>query len=231
MIFSHCDKPLKELFVFLGRQLKAMWSLDSSEENLLNKVLSPVLNRLLTNYSQVKNCIPRYRINEQAAFNPLHSDQYCVFLHYLREEAAKNEPGSALADKLFALNKMLHSVDFYSAKLPNHFMVSHPLGAIIGRADFTPYGHCLIYQQVTIGGSYGRGGELLYPSIGDHVILYAGASVVGRSQIGDFTVLGMGAAVKNENIPSCSLVFGTSPNLIIKPLSKERYAELSPYYI
>jgi len=228
--FSH-DEPLSELLVLIGRQLKVMWGLGSSEESLLDAALKPALARILTNYNEVKEGLPRYRVGGQPAFSPLHSDQYGVFLHYLREETVQLDEKSTLSDKLFALNKMLHSIDFYSAKLPSHFMVSHPLGAIIGRADFKPGGHCLIYQQVTIGGNHGRDGELNYPSIGDHVILYAGASVIGRAQIGDFSILGMGAAVKNENVPSSSLVFGASPNLIIKPLSLERYAEFSPYRV
>ena len=172
-----------------------------------------------------------YKKEGRPWFNPLHTDQYCVFLHYLREEAKTLEAASTLGDKLFCLNKMLHSVDFYSASLPDYFMLTHPLGSIIGRAVFGDgqgHGHCLMYQQVTIGGNYGRDG-LEYPVIGNHIIFYAKSSVIGAARIGDYSILALGAVVKDEVVPPHSLVFGSSPNLVIKPLAIERYFELSPY--
>jgi len=231
MYFHSDDDNLSDLLGFISRQLAAMWGESEQESFLLKNSMRPALARILANYRHVKENLPRYSLQGQPAFSPLNSDQYCVFLHYLRDEVYRLESSSPLPDKLFALNKMLHSVDFYSAALPEHFMVSHPLGAVIGRAAFPAAGHCLIYQQVTIGGSYGEGGVLHYPTIGNHVILYAGAKLVGRAEIGDFSILALGTCVKDEIIPPRSLVFGTSPHLVIRPLSLKRYEELSPYVI
>jgi serine O-acetyltransferase len=229
--FSSPDQKTGELRGFLSRQVAALWPFDGADEQLVAEALPPALGKILTSYGEVKDGTPRYRIDGLPCFSPLHSDQDCVFLHYLRKEAARLDPVSDLPDKLFGLNKMLHSVDFYSADLPDHFMVSHPLGAVIGRADFKPGGHLLIYQGTTIGGSFDRENRLRYPYIGDHVILYAGASVVGRAEIGGFSILGLGATVKNEIIPPHSLVFGVSPALTVKPLSLEQYAAISPYQV
>lgn len=231
MRFLNPERNLDALADFIGHQVKALWPFEAADRQLLAIALKPALSRIITNYKELKDGTPRYRIDGHPVFSPLHSDQYCVFLHYLRAEVAALDPDSALPDKLFNLNKMLHSVDFYSAELPDYFMVSHPLGAIIGKAEFKPGSHFLLYQQTTIGGNYGPDGKLHYPRLGDHIILYAGASIVGRAEIGDFCVLGLGAVVKNEIIPPHSIVFGVSPNLAIKPLSLERYAALSPYIV
>lgn len=41
-------------------------------------------------------------------------------------------------------------------------------------------------------------------------------AIIGDSHIGDNVTLGAGALVKDTDIPPNSLVFGQSPNLIIK---------------
>ena len=61
-------------------------------------------------------------------------------------------------------------------------------GAKIGR-------HCLISQQVTIGGRSGMQGA---PVIGDYVRIGAGAKVLGRVRVGDFAVIGANAVVVKD---------------------------------
>ncbi len=51
---------------------------------------------------------------------------------------------------------------------------------------------------------------------GDRVILYSGVTVIGKSKIGDNVVLSANTYVKDENIPSNTIVFGASPNLVFK---------------
>ena len=52
--------------------------------------------------------------------------------------------------------------------------------------------HCLISQQVTIGG---RSGRLGVPTIGDYVQIGAGAKILGKIRIEDFAVIGANAVV------------------------------------
>ena len=60
--------------------------------------------------------------------------------------------------------------------------------AVIGR-------HCLISQQVTIGG---RGGKPGVPRIGDYVRIGAGAKILGDLTVGDFAVIGANAVVTKD---------------------------------
>jgi len=69
-------------------------------------------------------------------------------------------------------------------------VVIHP-GARVGR-------HCLISQQVTIGGRSGMEGA---PVIGDYVRIGAGAKVLGQVRIGDFAVIGANAVVVKDVAP------------------------------
>jgi serine O-acetyltransferase len=76
----------------------------------------------------------------------------------------------------------------------------HPLGIVVGMG--VVIGHNVtIYQGVTIGGS--RSGK--YPQIGDNVIVYANATIVGGAMIGDNAVIGANAFVVGE-VPANAIV-------------------------
>lgn len=120
------------------------------------------------------------------------------------------ERDSILADKVYYLNKVMNSVDlFYEIELPDHFGVEHPLGSVMGRAKFGD--EFFFYQGCTVGGNH-----LTYPTIGSNVTMYANSSIIGNCHIGDNVSLGAGCLIKDQDIPSNSLVFGQSPNIVIK---------------
>lgn len=84
-----------------------------------------------------------------------------------------------------------------------------PLDAEIGEGTVLGYGglgvvihdaarigrHCLISQQVTIGGRSGRDGV---PVIGDFVRIGAGAKVLGNVRVDDYAVIGANAVVTKD---------------------------------
>ena len=138
-----------------------------------------------------------------------------IFLYYLSHEIYIHEKSTALCDKLYYLNKIFNSVDlFYAIELPDKFGAEHPLGSVMGRAHYSD--GFFFYQGCTVGGTHGKNGEIYYPQLGRNVQMFANSSILGKCQIGDNVKIGAGAVVKNEDIPSDSLVFGQSPNLIIK---------------
>lgn len=74
--------------------------------------------------------------------------------------------------------------------------IPHPVGIVIGRGARVGRGVTL-YQHVTIGSS--RAG--MYPSIGDGVTIYAGATVAGALTIGEGCVIGSGALIIRSMSP------------------------------
>jgi serine O-acetyltransferase len=70
------------------------------------------------------------------------------------------------------------------------------LGVVIHKAS-TIGRHCLISQQVTIGGRSGQGA----PIIGNYVRIGAGAKVLGEVRVGDFAVIGANAVVVKDVAP------------------------------
>jgi serine O-acetyltransferase len=150
-----------------------------------------------------------YHRNGQTYFNPFHSGQYNIFLYIISNEVWKNG-NTQLADKIYYLNKALNCDDlFYEIELPEFFMLDHPMGSVMGRAK---YGNGFSFVQCcTVGNNHG-----VYPVICENVRMCAYSSILGNCHIGDNVTLGAHSAVKDEDIPSNSLVFGQSPNLIIK---------------
>ncbi len=150
-------------------------------------------------------------------FSLYNSSCWSIFLYYLSNEL-KDEAEEA--EKIFYLNKILHSIDwYYEIELPDHFMVEHPLGSVLGRAVYGDY--LYIYQGVTIGGNVSLDkGALEYPTIGNNVVLFSNAKILGNSCVGSNVLFSANSYVINENIPDNSIVFGSSPNLVIKEDAK-----------
>ena len=124
------------------------------------------------------------------------------------------------------LNEEIHSktgVDINpGATIGDHFFIDHGTGVVIG--ETTVIGsYVKIYQGVTLGSlSFPKDacGMLLrdikrHPTIGDHVTIYANASVLGPITVGDHSVVGSNAWVK-EDIPPYSRVLpsGTETKII-----------------
>lgn len=138
-----------------------------------------------------------------------------TFLYYLSHEIYIQANDTVLCDKIYYLNKILNSVDlFYAIELPSTFAAEHPLGSVMGRAKYGE--EFMFYQNCTVGGVETPKGTV-YPCIGSNVHMYANSSIIGDCKIGNNVCIGAGALIKNENIEDDSLVFGQSPNLIIKP--------------
>jgi serine O-acetyltransferase len=72
------------------------------------------------------------------------------------------------------------------------FAMPHPVGVVIGMGAVVGE-RATIYQNVTIGQA--GNGDVCYPRLGDRVIVYAGAVVVGDLQLGDDVVVGANSVV------------------------------------
>jgi len=80
----------------------------------------------------------------------------------------------------------------------------HHFGGIILHPSVVIGEHCTIYHHVTIGD---RGGKGRAARIGDHVLLGAGAKIIGEIVIGNHCRIGANAVV-NQDVPDHSIVFG-----------------------
>lgn len=83
----------------------------------------------------------------------------------------------------------------------------HPTGIVVG-IGVRIGRNCIIYQQVTLGGAAkGDADRSNYPVVGDDVILWAGAKVVGAVEIGSDAQVGTNAVVLSD-VPARHVAVG-----------------------
>lgn len=201
-----CD----ELSQLVKKQLDHLFMLrKGSEETHLQTCLEKALER--TDFCFKNTTNKYYHKDEQTYFNPFHSGQYCAFLYFLSNTIFQSNPEHrSLADRVYFLNKTLNAVDlFYEVELPEIFVLDHPVGTVLGRAKYNDFFSCT--QNCTVGNNKGT-----YPTIGRNVKMLSGSKLIGNSTIGDNVILSSNTYIKDTDIPSCSIVFGSSPNLIVK---------------
>lgn len=98
------------------------------------------------------------------------------------------------------------------AQIGKRFFIDHGEGVVIGETAIIK-DDVLIYQQVTLGGT-GKDEQKRHPTIGNGVIVGAGAKVLGNIEIGDHVRIGAGSVVIND-VPEHSTVIGV-PGRIVK---------------
>jgi len=202
------DIDENDLILLLIKQLNNFFILSNEEINFIRLIHKMVIDRLTICIENIDN--KYFNRNGVSYFSPYHSGQYLLYLYFLSNESIKFK-NSSLKDKIYYLNKILHAVDIYSEiELPQVFFLEHPIGTVLGRAKYG--NHFFAMQGCTVGGNKG-----LYPVIGENVKMFSNSKVLGNSKIGDGVWIGANTYIKDTNIPDNMVVFGSFPNLILKP--------------
>jgi len=114
--------------------------------------------------------------------------------------------GLALPARLLAhLSRLLTGIEIHPrARIGEHFFIDHGMGVVIG--ETTEIGdHCHLYQGVTLGGTSTRR-EKRHPTLEDHVVVGAGAKIIGAVTIGHHARIGAGAVVVSSVPPHATVV-------------------------
>lgn len=90
------------------------------------------------------------------------------------------------------------------AKLGDGVFIDHGMGVVIGETAILG-DYCLIYQGVTLGGTGKETGKR-HPTLGENVVVGAGAKVLGNLSIGDNVRIGAGSVVLQDVPSECTVV-------------------------
>jgi serine O-acetyltransferase len=111
------------------------------------------------------------------------------------------------------LARWLTGVEIHpGATIGTGFFIDHGMGVVIG--ETTEIGdYVTLFQGVTLGGTGKERGKR-HPTLGSHVVVGAGAKVLGGIRIGDNVKVGANAVVL-RSVPANSTVVG-NPGRIVK---------------
>ena len=97
------------------------------------------------------------------------------------------------------------------AKIGKGLLIDHGMGVVIGEtAEIGD--NCTIYQGVTLGGT-GKDGGKRHPTLGDNVMVGAGAKILGPVKVGSGSKIAANAVVLNA-VPENSTAVGIPAKVV-----------------
>ena len=108
------------------------------------------------------------------------------------------------------------------AQIGEGFFIDHGTGVINGETTIIG-DNCTLYQGVTLGGTGKEHGKR-HPTLGNNVMVGAGAKVLGSCKIGNNVKIGAGSVVLTE-VPDGSTVVGV-PGRVVRMNNKELPQEM-----
>ena len=95
-----------------------------------------------------------------------------------------------------------------AAKIGRRFFIDHGMGVVIGATAIVG-DDVMIYHDVTLGARAGGTGKR-HPTIGNNVLIGAGAKVLGNIKIGDGSKIAANSVVTKDLLPQSTVETGDS---------------------
>lgn len=119
-----------------------------------------------------------------------------------------------LARLISQFTRLITHIEIHpGAKIGQGLFIDHGAGVVIG--ETTEIGdNVTIYQGVTLGGTGKEKGKR-HPTIGNNVVISAGAKILGSFEVGDNSKIGAGSVVLKP-VPSNSTVVGVPGKIVFR---------------
>ncbi|MDI3533723.1 MAG: serine O-acetyltransferase [Thermosediminibacterales bacterium] len=148
---------------------------------------------------------------------------HALLLHRIAHYFYKK--GLVLLPRLIShLNRFLTGIEIHpGAKIGKGFFIDHGMGIVIGETAEIGE-NVTLYQGVTLGGTGKEKGKR-HPTIGNNVVIGAGAKILGPFKVGDNTKIGAGAVVLKE-VPPNSTVVGVPGRIVVRNYASVDFTEI-----
>lgn len=121
-------------------------------------------------------------------------------------------------------NRFLTGIEIHpGAKIGEGVFIDHGMGVVIGETAEVG-NNVTIYQGVTLGGTGKEKGKR-HPTIGNNVVISAGAKVLGSFTVGDNAKIGAGSVVLRDVPPNCTVV-GVPGKVVVRDGKKVADAQI-----
>ncbi len=156
---------------------------------------------------------------------------HAVFLHRITRKLWKS--GIPVIPRLMShIGRFLTGIEIHpAAEIGPEFVIDHGMGVVIGETAEIGR-NCLLYQGVTLGGTGKEQGKR-HPTLGDNVIVGAGAKILGAIKIGDNAVIGANSVILKP-VPDNAICVGVPGRItkkkIIRMTTEEGLVEVMDYF-
>lgn len=134
--------------------------------------------------------------------------------HFLWKKGDKS-----LARLLSHVNRFLTGIEIHpGAAIGKRFFIDHGMGVVIGETTEIGDG-VILYQGVVLGGTSVEK-KKRHPTLGNNVVVGAGAVVLGAITIGDNSKIGAGSVVIKP-VPPCATVVGVPGRIVGQAKSEQ----------
>lgn len=117
-----------------------------------------------------------------------------------------------IARLLSHMGRFLTGIEIHpAARIGRHLFIDHGMGVVIGETAEIGDG-CTLYHGVTLGGTTWRK-EKRHPTLGNNVIVGAGAKIIGPVVIGDNARIGSNSVV-TKDVPADATVVGIPGRIV-----------------
>jgi len=164
--------------------------------------LNLALDKTVFCFSKINDKYYYDKSNKKINFNHLNSDHLATFLYFLSYDCFDKKKRISICDKIYYLNKSLNSVDiYYQVKLPDIFLLVHPVGTVLGRAIYEDY--LMVYQGVNVGSNKANS-----PKFSKFTILRPSSTILGKCHIGLNCEIAAGSILIDQNLSKNTIYYG-----------------------
>lgn len=139
----------------------------------------------------------------------LHALWFHKFNHWLWEHRLR-----LLARWFSQWARLLTGIEIHpGAQIGRRLFIDHGMGVVIGETSVIG-NDVTLFQDVTLGGTGKEKGKR-HPTIGNQVVIGAGARVLGNVHVGDNSRVGAGSVVL-RNVPDNSTIVGVPGHIVLR---------------
>ena len=201
------------------------------------KLIEEKLKRVKTDLGAIRDSV-LYDVHAFRERDPAASSDAEVLLLYPglhallfhRAAHALHEKGHTFAARAISQGaRFLTGIEIHpAAKIGKGLVIDHGAAVVIG--ETTEIGNdCTIYQGVTLGGT-GKDTGKRHPTIGNNVMIGAGAKVLGPFKVGDGAKIAAGAVVLEE-VPENSTAVGIPARVVRLRTKRDGSEDLDQIHI
>ena len=195
------------------------------EESGVKKKFDAAKHNIKEDIRLVKDRDPAARSSLEVAL--LYSGLHAVWAHRISHKLYENDHKFA-ARLISQAAKSVTGIEIHpGAKIGKGLFIDHGSGVVIGEtAEIGDY--CTLYQGVTLGGT-GKDVGKRHPTLGNDVLVGAGAKVLGPFKVGDGSRIAANAVVLKE-VPENSTAVGI-PAIVVRRKTKRVFDDLDQIHI